>query len=41
MGAGGLRWFDWAALVLIPVAGVLLAAVTARLTVLATLRRMP
>ena len=39
--AAGLRWFDWAALVLIPVAGVLLAAVTARLTVLATLRRMP
>lgn len=39
--AAGLRWFDWAALVLIPVAGVALAAVTARLTVLATLRRMP
>lgn len=39
--AAGLHWFDWAALVLIPIAGVLLAAVTARLTVLATLRLMP
>lgn len=39
--AAGLRWIDWAALVLIPVVGVALAAVTARLTVLATLRRMP
>lgn len=39
--AAGLRWYDWAALVLIPIAGVALAAVTARLTVLATLRRMP
>ncbi|MBB3989136.1 cell division protein FtsX [Croceicoccus naphthovorans] len=39
--AAGLGWTDWAALVLIPVAGVGLAAVTARLTVLATLRRMP
>ncbi|RVQ67841.1 cell division protein [Croceicoccus ponticola] len=39
--AAGLRWFDWAALVLIPIAGVVLAGLTARITVLATLRRMP
>lgn len=39
--AAGLGWADWFALVLIPVAGVLLAAFTARVTVLATLRRMP
>jgi len=39
--AAGLRWFDWIALVLIPIAGVLLSAFTARVTVLATLRRMP
>ncbi|WP_245638468.1 cell division protein FtsX [Croceicoccus bisphenolivorans] len=39
--AAGLRWFDWVALVLIPIAGVVLAAFTARITVLATLRRMP
>ena len=40
-GAVGLHWYDWVALVLIPLAGVALAALTARLTVLATLRRMP
>lgn len=39
--AAGLRWHDWLLLVLIPLAGVALAAVTARITVLATLRRMP
>ncbi|MBS7669596.1 cell division protein FtsX [Croceicoccus gelatinilyticus] len=39
--AAGLHWYDWIALVLIPVAGVALAAFTARVTVLATLRRMP
>lgn len=39
--AAGLRWYDWLLLVLIPLAGVALAAVTARITVLATLRRMP
>ena len=39
--AAGLGAAEWLALVLIPVAGVLLAAMTARLTVLATLRRMP
>lgn len=39
--AAGLRWHDWIALVLIPLAAVLLAGLTARLTVLATLRRLP
>lgn len=39
--AAGLHWYDWIALALIPIAGVALAALTARLTVLATLRRMP
>jgi cell division transport system permease protein len=37
---GGLGWIDWALLVAVPVAGVVIAMVTARLTVLAALRRM-
>jgi cell division transport system permease protein len=40
VGQAGLGWLDWLAIVAIPVAGVLLAVVTARLTVLAALRRM-
>ena len=37
---GSLAWTDWVALAGIPIAGVLLVMVTARLTVLAALRRM-
>jgi len=37
---GSLAWTDWMVLVAIPIAGVLLVMVTARLTVLAALRRM-
>jgi cell division transport system permease protein len=40
ISGGTLGWLDWVLLALIPVAGVLLAAVTARLTVLAALRKM-
>lgn len=40
MAGGGLRWFDWILIALIPLAGVLLAMLTARLTVLSTLRRL-
>ncbi|MDF8332071.1 cell division protein FtsX [Novosphingobium cyanobacteriorum] len=40
VGQAGLGWLDWLTIVAIPVAGVLLAVVTARLTVLAALRRM-
>jgi cell division transport system permease protein len=37
---GALAWTDWTALAMIPIAGVLLVMVTARLTVLSALRRM-
>ncbi len=37
---GALGWLDWATLVLVPVVAVLLAMLTARLTVIRTLRRM-
>lgn len=40
MAGGGLTLFDWLALAAIPVAGVVIAVVTARLTVLAAVRRM-
>ena len=40
VGGGALGWIDWVLLALVPVAGVALAAVTARLTVLRALRRM-
>lgn len=40
VSGGGLGWFDWAAIVLIPVAGVLIAILTARITVLAALRKI-
>ena len=37
---GALGWVDWLALALIPLAGVVLAMVTARLSVLSALRKM-
>ena len=40
MAAGGLGWSDWMAICSIPLLGVLLAVITARLTVLSALRRM-
>lgn len=40
LAGGGLTVIDWLLLVLIPLAGVALAALTARLTVMAALRRM-
>lgn len=40
LAVGGLRPVDWALLALIPLAGVLLATLTARFTVVAALRRM-
>ena len=40
IGGGALGWADWLLLALIPVAGVVLAAVTARLTVMRALRKM-
>jgi len=40
MAQGSLAWTDWTLLAGIPIAGVLLVMVTARLTVLAALRRM-
>ncbi len=40
VAGGGLGWSDWLLIALIPVAGVVLAMLTARLTVLAALRRM-
>jgi cell division transport system permease protein len=40
VSGGALDWLDWILLALVPVAGVLLAALTARLTVLAALRKM-
>lgn len=40
VNSGALAWHDWLVLALIPLAGVVLAVVTARLTVLRTLVRM-
>jgi cell division transport system permease protein len=40
VAGGGLRLIDWAVIGAIPLAGVALAAITARVTVLAALRRM-
>jgi cell division transport system permease protein len=40
VSAGGLGWADWTAIALIPVAGVVLAVITARVTVLRALGRM-
>lgn len=40
VSGGTLDWFDWVMIALIPVAGVVLAALTARLTVLRALRKM-
>ena len=37
---GGLRSLDWAIIALIPIAGVILAMMTGRITILAALRRM-
>lgn len=40
VGGGTLGWFDWVLLALIPVAGILLASLTARIAVLRSLRKM-
>ena len=40
VAGGGLDLLDWAAIVAVPLVGVLLATLTARLTVIAALRRM-
>lgn len=40
IGAGGLGWQDWALIALIPVAGMVLALVTARVTIRLALRAM-
>jgi cell division transport system permease protein len=40
VAGAGLGWLDWLLVALLPVAGVLLAMLTARLTVMAALRRM-
>lgn len=40
VGGGGLGWLDWIAIAAVPVITVALAMVTARLTVVAALRRM-
>lgn len=40
VAGGGLGWKDWLIIALIPMTGVVLAGLTARLTVLAALRRM-
>jgi len=40
VGQAGLRWQDWIVLVAIPTGGIALAVLTARMTVLAALRRM-
>ncbi len=38
--SGALGWVDWVLLALVPIAGVLLAMVTARITVMRALRKM-
>jgi cell division transport system permease protein len=40
VSGGALGWLDWVLLALVPVAGILLATITARLTVMRTLKRM-
>lgn len=40
VSGGTLAWLDWLAIAAVPVAGILLAVFTARLTVVAALRRM-
>ncbi|WP_435416801.1 cell division protein [Parerythrobacter aurantius] len=40
VAGGGLRWYDWLAIAAVPVITVALAMVTARLTVVAALRKM-
>ncbi|MBO9602139.1 MAG: cell division protein [Novosphingobium sp.] len=40
ISGGGLGLYDWAAIALIPLAGVIIAMITARITVLAALRKM-
>ncbi|GAA4641577.1 FtsX-like permease family protein [Pontixanthobacter gangjinensis] len=40
MAGGALRWYDWILIALIPLIGVALAMLTARMTVIAALRRM-
>ena len=40
IGAAGLGWLDWVIIAAIPVIGVFIASMTARITVLAALRRM-
>lgn len=40
VSGGGLAWIDWLLLAAVPLAGVLIAMATARLTVLSALRRM-
>ncbi|MFZ1743551.1 MAG: cell division protein [Pontixanthobacter sp.] len=40
MAGGALGWLDWLLIAAIPIAGVALAMITARLTVIAALRRM-
>ena len=40
IAGGGLGWRDWLTIAAIPLAGVVIAMLTARLTVLAALRRM-
>lgn len=40
VGGGSLLWYDWAVLGVVPLAGAVLAMVTARVTVLRALRRM-
>ncbi|HEX4847977.1 MAG TPA: cell division protein, partial [Novosphingobium sp.] len=40
VNSGALGWIDWLLLALVPIAGVILAVVTARFTVLRALRRM-
>ncbi|MFC0590414.1 cell division protein FtsX [Novosphingobium aquiterrae] len=40
VGGGALQWYDWVTLALVPAAGVMLAMITARYTVLRALQRM-
>ena len=40
IAGGGLGWLDWLLIALIPIAGVVVAMLTARLTVIGALRRM-
>lgn len=40
VGGGALHWYDWLVIALVPLAGAILAMITARITVLRALRRM-